>query len=383
MKKKGLGRRILVLLPVGFFSLLVLIFLVNWLSMLLIQPRTPSPNRSDLSWEEDLGAIPPTPEDPESTTISQPLGTFILPEVLSVEDAVEVNGGWILLDRRLGKLHFLDNTSGLLESVGGEGPGLGELRSPVALAAGGSFLWVLNQQGQSLDRFSLQGEFQDRRGVHGGGCLVGLAEELHYIPQKGLILLRICPATLPGPGTAFLEKLDPAGTLTVEVALPLGESGSRRLHLLRHPTASATAEHLFLGTWDTPCIAVLPLTGGATRGVSGHRCLPDFVRAKAPETDRSKMEIRFQRLSEWGFLPMVVPDRYPWFDRIFSTSRGLIVRRILEEEERDLVLLGPHEGSRVSDMVFPEDTFVGEETILAARDLLQGTEIQIFPNPWR
>lgn len=383
MKKKTWGRRIIVWLPVGIISLLVLILIVNWFSMRLIRPRDLSPHRSELSWEADLGAIPPTPEDPEPTAVSQPLGTFTLPEVLSVEDAVEVGGGWIVLDRRLGKLHFLDNTSGLLESVGGEGPGPGELRSPVALAAGSSYLWVLNRRGQSLDRFSLQGEFKDRRGIKGGGCLVGLAEELHFIPHKGLLLLRVCPATLPGPGTAFLERLDPTGDLTVEVALPLGESGSRRLHLLRHPTAAATAEHLFLGTWDTPCIAMLPFAGSASRGVSGHRCLPDFVRARTPETDRSKIERRFRRLSDWGFLPMAVPDRYPWFDKVFSTSRGPVVRRILGEKDRDLVLLSPQGGTRVSDIVFPENTFVGEETILAARDLLQGTEIRIFPNPWR
>lgn len=383
MKKKNLGRRILVLLPVGLFSLVVLILLVNWLSMLLVRPRTPSPNRSDLSWEKDLGALPPGDVEPEPTPVSDPLGTFTLPEVLSVEDAVEVDGGWILLDRRLGKLHFINNTSGLLKSVGGEGPGPGELRSPVAIALGDSLLWVLNQQGQSLDRFSLTGEFQDRRQVREGGCLVGLAQELHFTTKKGLIILRVCPATLPGPGTAFLEKLDSDGLLTVEVALPLGEQGSRRLHLLRQPTAAARGESLFIGTWDTPCIAVLPLFGGASREVTGHRCLPDFVRAKAPEKDRSKVENRFQRLSDLGLLPMEVPDRYPWFDKIFSTSRGLVVRRILGEEERDLVLLGPDDEARVSSLVFPEDTFVGEETVLAARDLMQGTEIQVFTNPWR
>jgi hypothetical protein len=80
---------------------------------------------------------------------------------------------------------------------------------------------------------------------------------------------------------------------------------------------------------------------------------------------------------------MDVPDRYPWFDRIFSTTRGLVVRRILGEEERDLVLLRPTGEPLVSGRVFPANTFVGEETVLAARDLLQGTEISIFPNPWR
>ena len=383
MKKKHPGRRILVLLPIGCFALIALILLVNWISMLLLGPRAAFTDRTDLYWEADLGTIPPGQEDPEPTRISDPIGTYTLPGVLSVEDAVEVDRGWIILDRRIGKLHFIDNQSGLKKSVGGEGPGPGELRHPVALTVGDSLLWVLNQRGRSLDRFSLQGEFQDRRDLRGGGCLVGLAEELHFLPQEGLISLRVCPATLPGPGTAFLERLGPDGTLTVEVALPLGERGSRKLHLLRQPTASASHGTLYLGTWDAPCIAVLPSAVGTTRGISHYRCLPDFERAKAPEAERSRIASRFQRLSDLGFLPVEVPERFPWFDKVFSISGGLVVRRILTEEERDLVLLSPGGLPQVSDRVFPANTFVGEETVLTSRDLLQGTEIQIYPNPWR
>jgi hypothetical protein len=383
MQKKPWGRRILVHLAVGFISLILLILMVNWASMLLLQPRTPSAAPSELSWEEDLGSIPPVDEPPSPVGVPEPLGTFILPAVLSVQDAVEIEGGWVVLDRRLGKLHFIDNHLGLMKSTAGEGPGPGELREPVALTLGDSFLWILNERGRTLDRFSVHGEFQDRRGVREGGCLVGLAEEIHYIPDEGLVILRVCPATLPGPGTAFIESLDPSGLLTAEFSLPLGERGSRRIHLLRRPTASATGEDLFLGTWDAPCIAVLSRGEGASGGVLRHRCMPDFVRAKAPEADRSKIATRFQRLAQWGFLPMEVPDRYPWFDRIFSTTRGLVVRRILGEEERDLVLLGPLGKPQVSERSFPANTFVGESTVLAARDLLQGTEISIFPNPWR
>jgi hypothetical protein len=60
----------------------------------------------------------------------------------------------------------------------------------------------------------------------------------------------------------------------------------------------------------------------------------------------------------------------------------LVVRRIRGLEDRDLVLLKPEGGSLVTASLFPENTYVGERTILTVEDLLQGTRVQIFRNPW-
>jgi len=51
--------------------------------------------------------------------------------------------------------------------------------------------------------------------------------------------------------------------------------------------------------------------------------------------------------------------------------------------KRHLILLLPNGASDRLDHLFPSKTFVGNETLLAAQDLLQGTRIDIFPNPWR
>jgi hypothetical protein len=80
---------------------------------------------------------------------------------------------------------------------------------------------------------------------------------------------------------------------------------------------------------------------------------------------------------------MEVPDHLPWYDRIFVTSRGLVVRRLRGMEERDLVLLPVEGGSFVTNVLFPENTFVGNRSILTVEDLLQGTRVRIFQNPWQ
>lgn len=377
-KGKPRKRRRRMWVSTGCLLLLVTPLALSWISIRLLQSPASLPEGGGLSWRRDFGDRQASPEVSKVSRISPAQGTFILPQVLSVEDAVEWGEGWILLDRREGKIHFLHSSHGLIRSMGGEGPGPGELQAPVALALQDSLLWILNQRGMVLDRYSPEDGFRERRKVHGGGCLVGLAQRLVAFPREGLLLLRVCPATIPGPGTAWVEEIDPNGGLSPVLSLPLGESGSRRLHFLRQPALALGAQSLFFGTWDAPCIAEFDINGG----LEGYRCLPDFARPETPAKEKSDLEKRFGRISELGLLPIRVPDSLPWFDRIFSTSRGLVVSRLRGAEERDLILLPPEGGSLVTDSLFPQNTFVGERSILSVQDLLQGTRIQIFPNPW-
>ena len=372
-------KRLIIGVPLGCLALFLIPPTLSLLSLRLIHPEPPLPATRKLSWQESLGDFSTSKIAPAQVPVSPSVATFLLPEILSVTDAVERMDGWVLLDRRLGKIHFFNPDSGLIGSLAGEGEGPGELRDPVALAVEDSALWVLNHGGLFLDRFSTSGEFLRRNRIEGGGCLVGLAKRLVVLPGRGPLILRICPSTLPGPGTVWVEEVQPGGSLLPLLSLPLGKLGSRRLHLLRQPDMTAHDSHLFLGTWDTPCIG---LTDGV-RGLGGHRCLPVYARPATREQDRSGVEDRLGRITELGFLPVEIPDHLPWYDRMFATSRGLVVRRVRSEHERDLVLLGPGGESSVTDMMFPENTYVGEESILVVRDLLQGSEIQLFPNPWR
>jgi len=377
-KRWPVGKRLRILLPVGCLLLLTAPVALSWISIRILHPPVPPPPQGNLSWQRDFGVKRASHETPTVSPVSPALGSFTLPGVLSVEDAVEWEEGWILLDRRLGKIHFLNASSGLTRSMGREGPGPGELKDPVALAVDDSLVWVLNQRGLVLDRYSLISGFQKRLRIRGGGCLVGLAKKLLVFPTKGLFLLRVCPATLPGPGTAWVEGIGPEGLLAPVLSLPLGEPGSRRLHFLRQPALAGSSNSIFMGSWDTPCIGEF----GRGGGLEGYRCLPDYPRPVTPKEERSNLERRFGRMRELGLLPIDVPEHLPWYDRIFATSRGLVVRRIRGVEGRDLVLLPPDGRSSVTDSLFPEGTFVGERSILTVQDLLQGTKVQIFPNPW-
>jgi hypothetical protein len=336
-----------------------------------------------LSWGQDLGEISPATGEAEAVSVPPSPRRFVSAEILSVEDAVQWGDEWIVLDRRLGRIHFIDPGSERVSSLSREGPGPGELQDPVSLAVEDSALWVLNRRGLQLDRHSL-GEgpsdvhFLSRRTLSGGGCLAGLTKALEILPGFGLAVLRICPGALSGPGTAWIESVGEDGKLTPVLSLPLGTPGSRRLHLLRQPVLTATADHFFMGTWDAPCVAVFDGLGA----LSEHRCLPEYDRPPTPAEERSGLERRLGWVSDLGFLPMEIPSHLPWYDRVFATSRGLVFRRVRAESARDLVLVGPDGQMASTNRWFPENTFVGEREILVAEDLPEGTSLTFFPNPW-
>lgn len=300
-------------------------------------------------------------------------------EVLSVSDAVEMGDVWVLLDSRRGSLHFLELNSGRIRSVGRSGPGPGEFRDPVAVAAGDSTIGVLNHRGLFLDEYSLDGGFLRRTRLQGGGCLVGLMKGLSMVAGRDPLLMRICPALVPGPGTAWIERIGPDGNLTPVLSLPLGRAGSGRLHLLRQPAFRAGDHLLFLGTWDAPCISAFSREGEVHRPF----CLPDYPRPRTPDAEKSALERRLEKVTALGLLPIRVPDVLPWYDAFFVTSRGIAVRRIRSSEERDIVLLHLEGGASVAQGILPRTTHVGEESILSIEDVLRGSRIRVHANPWR
>jgi hypothetical protein len=377
--ENGGRSRLWYLLPAGCLVLVAAPFAVSWTALYFLRPDPPPSQVEALDWEEEIGTLSASGQVPETLQLASPVGSFTLPQVLSVQDALEGDSLWVLLDARSGRLHFIHPRQGWLRSSGRKGEGPGELLDPVALAFSGSSLWVLNQRGLTLDQFTLDGTFQQRRRLRGGACLAGMARGLDGLEDGGLLLLRVCPATLPGPGTAWLEILAPTGELTPLLSLPLGTPGSRRLHLLRQPVMASDGRRVHLGTLDMPCLVDLTVAGSR----AGHRCLPDYSRAPAPEEDREKLERRFRGLPSMGFLPMEVPDRLPWYDRLFALPEGVGVLRIEGYETRELVYLGDDGEAGILNARLPANTYVGRTTILLAEDRIQGSWIQIHSNPWK
>jgi hypothetical protein len=380
---KGHGEKtILKRLLVAVGAVLVLLMALPPVVLRLLAPtgraQVSHPDTPPLDWEADFGSGQPWAGTPERVELPPVQNVHILPEVLSVRDAVEWKDGWILLDRRSGKIHFLDPGRGVVNSWGRRGEGPGELERPVALELQDSLLWVLNQSGFSLDRFSVHSGFRARRRIRGGGCAVGLAKGLAAGPHGMLLLLKVCPALTPGPGTALVERVDTTGWTTPLLELPLGRPGSRRIDPFRSPLFASWPGGFVLGTGDAPCLKSFTSDGTA----SGKVCLPDYPRVRVPEDPRGRLETRLRGIVRFGLLPVRIPDHMPWFDHLFRVHRGLVVRRIRGERERDLILLT--EGGRVfrMDTSLDEGTFVGDRSLIQVRDLMEGTEIRIFPTPW-
>jgi hypothetical protein len=207
---------------------------------------------------------------------------------------------------------------------------------------------------------------------------VGLAKRLIPLPGGALALLRTCPPLVPGPGTAYVERVDTTGWVTSLARLPLGRLGSRRIHPLREALSAAWEGGFLLGTGDVPCMARLTNRGSLV----GHLCLPAYDPVPLPDDGREDLLGRMGALLRLGFLPVDLPESMPWFDRLFEVSRGLVVRRVRGVDTRDLLLVsadGPI--FRVNTLV-DSDTFVGSHTLIRVRDLMQGTEIRVYPAPW-
>jgi hypothetical protein len=367
-------------IPAGCLALAFILMGSSWLGLRLAEREFLSTPRTSLSWADAIGRHQAGGPEPVGVSVLPPLKSFLAPEVLSVEDAVESKGEWVILDGKGGKIHLLHPTTGVVESMGREGPGPGELQDPLLISVQDTVLWVVNQRGYSLDRFLLDSGFQDRHVIRGGACLVGLAKALvSFTHDEPGLLLRLCPSTIPGPGTMVVERLSREGTLLPLISLPLGEPGSRRVRMERQPAMAAGQGSIFLGTWDAPCVAEF----GSETELPVPRCLPNYSRPATSQKEKAQVEARFQGVGKLGLLPLEVPDQLPWFDGIFQTGPGLVVRRIRGPDERDLILLPSSGPASVTNLRFPPGTFVGEETILVVEDRMEGTWIRIYSNPWK
>jgi hypothetical protein len=306
----------------------------------------------------------------EETRIEEPTFGSALP-VMDATDAVEVPGGWVVLDRRSPQLAFLDEKGGLLKRVSREGDGPGELHRPAAIAITQSTLAVIDVGGNRLDLFDLDGVFRTRLIVDAPGCVF---TQLHRFSGlvTGFALLRSCTQG-DGSVSALAEWVDLDGSREL-IQKPVYMNIKRGTVSLATPLLAAVGDRVYLGLTPDPCI----ITVERRHTLADRICHPDDNPIVVPDSVRRQIASDAARLP--ATLKFVPPNRLPPFDDILRVGDALAFH-VLEgdttsaiEVARDgsLVRIVPAHGSRY---------LFGQRGILVAKERAEGTAFAVLPLP--
>jgi hypothetical protein len=285
--------------------------------------------------------------------------------VLSAREGAPLGTGWVVLDDRSSRLHFLDDTLGLVRSVGGRGDGPGELRRPVHLAVlGDTLVGVLDGPGRRIDLFSPEGTFVTRIATRVPGCPMGLSRDLVADPSGAFVLQGIC---------GFFEPRWLATRVGLDGSSSRIASASLRAPGGLAPPIGRAVVAWRAGLWFAGPDGCLRILGGAPAGgvPAAVACLPEAPPVEVPDSLRDAL--RSGRSGRALVLPRTWP---PIVSAAWSAEGPLLTladtvqggsRALLRRDGTLLVLRGPH-------IVTP-----GPGGLLLARDFLEGTGLRSIP----
>lgn len=316
---------------------------------------------------ETATAVRPTPPAAASARL--------VPGMLSVTDALELEGQWVVLDHRVPALHWLDHRGSLLRSRGSAGDGPGELRRPRALARLGDTLVVVSGDGSRLDYFSLTGEFLRRTPLGAEDCAGATLVDMAGTPAPALFVLRQCIDVPRGWVRLQLVRVGPEGFTTEIASADLYDLRGRAGSAFAVPVLAASRHRIYLGVGDG-CLRVYQPDGRP----AGELCYPERERLPAPpELKRRIAEMKRARplLSGPAYRP---PDHLPPFDAVFTAGENLVWRTFTGLETRALQVWTPGQAlPRRLPIHGTEHTFVGSTSVLVAQELVDGIAIAVLP----
>lgn len=271
---------------------------------------------------------------PPPTLPGVPAAWRHVPGIVAADEALFLDGGWVVLDGLEGRLHLLDSLGGPLGVVGRRGDGPGELSAPRHLAREGTGFVVVGAGGR-LDRFSAAGRFLERRQVVLDGCPFPEIREAREVDRR----LHLAVACLRDRRRHFaLHRVEPDGRASALVDVPAAEGDDFTLH---GPALASSEEGPVWGTGDDPCLQLLrepglpPADAGCLHGPA------------IPLSDplRREMEASLGERARAAGIRLVIPEHLPWFDRLVEGAGSdiLAVRPVSARGWR-LERVGPEAG---------------------------------------
>jgi len=299
--------------------------------------------------------------------------------VLSVNDAIELDRGWIILDIRAHRIHLLNHDGEVVRSIGREGEGPGELDLPRALVVDPQGFGVVDVRGSRLDRFSADGDYLETRLLSSDGCLQGgtlVAASGSPDDDAPLFLAFRCASGVTGVVSMTVERITPDGTTTQVGGRRLFDLASGDGGVLSAPLFSERNGTVAFGSSTDPCLTLIDATGDESTV-----CHPHPEPVPLPIAERLKFDSLATALE--ARLPgsrLPTPEVLPFIEAVFLSPSGLFVRRVLGTHARLLERIGPGMDQAVRLMIPPHDaSWVGNNSVLAIWETETGTAIGIFP----
>ncbi len=311
-----------------------------------------------------------------------PPGTPVYTDVLSVYDADFRAGQWFVLDRRQDRVHRFDAGGRSIGSFGRSGSGPGEFRAPEALAVHGDTLVVAELNGQ-VHWFDPKGGYIESRRVRVNGCPAFGLFDVESSPA-GVLYLGVCPlagtqgARVLQEARVLLEM--PPGSFRTLAVYRYEQGGGRALSFSFQPVLSPHPRGFVFGSAGEDCLQLFNLQGLLLDSLC-HRWIEKLP---LPENWRETREEMEQHAKRAGLGVEALDAQLPFYD-IFVTENGRLVyvspapegdgmRRLLVREDVASAV-------RAVELEVAAAPFVavGESTVLAAWEDLEGMRIAVYP----
>ena len=330
------------------------------------RPGTNSTGATEDSLAPSPGTRPPATR-PETQPTAAPPGTRLYSEVFSVSDAVLHRGTWFVLDRRGTQVHRISEAGSLLGSFGREGEGPGEFSRPVAIAARGDTVIVLD--GTRLQLYDLEGSHVADRRAELGACGSGAVRDLLLRPW-GLLLLVNCRAP---DRMGWLVLLNAGDAPPETLAARTSEPGVVDLRMT-DAVLAAHPEGFVFGLAAYDCLDTFSPQGAEL----GQVCHDWIERLPSPPELEDAMASLRGRASQGG-VRVIESDGLPPFTDVYSIRGELAYQVPLPENLMTfrLVRRGPSGEAAALPLPVAEGFFVTGNAVLMWWEDLEGMRIAI------